>query len=111
MHIKRWLKVFTVLQVVYLLFCLSSIALFAVNRYGEAAWAFSVANVLVPFWALNPVGLLSLAAGIWYLIMRGDPELSRVIGRKWLWFVGGFLFDVLLFLACGVLLVLFTGGV
>ena len=108
----KWLKISAVLQAFFVFFCLSSSVCFAINRYLDIPIFFSLGNFLIYGWIINPIGLITLVVGlILYFSEKSVIENRTKIGRKWIWFVLFFVFDLLLYLTSAVLTVVFTGGV
>lgn len=108
----KWLKISAVLQAVFAFFCFSSIACFALNRYLDIPALFSIGNLLVFGWILNPIGWVTLILGlVFYLLERRIPENRQRLGHKWIWFVVGFVVTTMLYLTTAVLTVTLTGGV
>lgn len=73
---------------------------------------FSLGNILVYGWIINPIGLISVVVGLMlFFSEKGVDENRQIIGKKWIWFILFFVIDILLYLTAGVLTVAFTGGV
>lgn len=113
MQTIRWLKFSAVLQIIYVLFCVLSVGCFWMGHIADD-WRkyFELGNQLVYGWVLNPTGPITLLVGmIFYFSERKDAVQRQLIGRKWIWFLFGFFFDLVLYLLSGCLIVGFTGGV
>jgi len=108
----KWLKTSIVLQSIFAFFCIASSLCFAINRYFDLKFFFSLGNILVFGWIINPIGLISVVVGlIIFFSEKGVEENRKIIGNKWIWFILFFVIDILLYLTAGVLTVAFTGGV
>ncbi len=112
MKTMRWLKISVVLQAIFVFFSVASILCFGINHYFDTRILGSIGEILAQFWILNPVAPVTLIVGlILYFAEKRDEENRLKIGRKWLWFIVLFAFDVLLYLTSAVLLVALTGGI
>lgn len=108
----KWLKVSVILQAIFVFFCISSLLCFVVNRYMDIDIFFSLGNILLYGWIINPIGLIILIVGlILYFSEKRVPDKRTKIGRKWIWFVLFFIIDLLLYLISAVLTVVLIGGV
>ena len=108
----KWLKTTIVLQSIFAFFCIASSLCFAINRYFDLRVFFSLGNILVYGWLINPIGLISVVVGfILFFSEKSNDENRKIIGTKWIWFIVFFIIDILLYLTAGMLLVVFTGGV
>lgn len=108
----KWLKTTIVLQSIFAFFCIASSLCFAINRYFDLRVFFSLGNILVYGWLINPIGLISVVVGfIFFFFEKSNDENRKIIGKKWIWFIVFFIIDILLYLTAGMLLVVFTGGV
>lgn len=108
----KWLRISIILQVIFTSFCISSLICLLIHKYFNIDVFFSLGNVLIYGWIINPVGLITLITGlILFFIDKKDIKNSTVIGKKWIWFILFFIFDIILYLISGVLLVTITGGV
>ena len=112
MKTMKWLKISVILQVVYVFFCISSISCFAVTRYFDADGFFALGNILIYGWVINPTGFVTLIIGlIFFFAEKGIEDYRKIIGKRWIWFILFFVFDILLYLTSLFLLVFLTGGV
>ncbi len=108
----KWLKTSIVLQSIFTFFCIASSLCFAINRYFDLSIFFTLGNILIYGWIINPIGLISVIVGlIFFFSEKGVEENRKAIGKKWIWFILFFVIDILLYLTAGVLTVAFTGGV
>ena len=108
----KWLKISIVLQSIFAFFCVSSSLCFAINRYLDLRSFFTLGNILIFGWIINPIGLISVVVGFILFFSEKDIEQNRrIIGKKWIWFILFLVIDILLYLTAGVLTVAFTGGV
>ena len=46
-----------------------------------------------------------------YLIILNNEDFKKIIGKKWIWFIVFFVIDTFLYLACGGMMAVLTGGV
>ena len=107
----KWLKTSIVLQSIFAFFCIASSVCFAINRYFDLRIFFTLGNLLIYGWIINPIGLISIVVGIiLFFSEKGKDENRIIVGKKWIWFVVFFVIDILLYLTAGVLTVAFTGG-
>lgn len=112
MRTTKWLKISIVLQIIFAFFCIASSLCFAINRYFDLRFFFSLGNILIYGWVINPIGLISVVVGsIFFFSEKGNDESRKIIGKKWIWFIVFFVIDILLYLTAGMLTVAFTGGV
>ena len=108
----KWLKTTIVLQSIFAFFCIASSLCFAINRYFDLRVFFSLGNILIYGWLINPIGLISVVVGFTlFFSEKSNDENRKIIGKKWIWFIVFFIIDILLYLTAGMLLVVFTGGV
>lgn len=108
----KWLKTSIVLQSIFAFFCITSSLCFTINRYFDLRIFFTLGNISVYGWLINPIGLISVVVGfILFFSEKSNDENRKIIGTKWIWFVVFFIIDILLYLTAGMLLVVFTGGV
>lgn len=108
----KWLKTSIALQSIFAFFCIASSLCFAINRYFDLSIFFTLGNILIYGWIINPIGLISVVVGlIIFFSEKGVEENHKIIGNKWIWFILFFVIDILLYLTAGVLTGAFTGGV
>ena len=113
----RALKITSVLQIIFCLFCIASTVCFAISNYqcsNGDYWrtAFDTANILVYGWIANPVAPISFViCFVLFLIERKRPESRSLIGRKWIWIFVWPIITTRFYFAALILLVEFTGGV
>ena len=111
------LKITSVLNSIFCLFCIASTICFAIAHYQVLAddqWRtfFSIANILIYGWVVNPVAPISFVVCIvLFLIERKQPESKQLIGKKWIWIFAWPVITTVLYLTAIVLTVAFTGGV
>ena len=107
----KWLKISIILQSIYILSCIFSTVCFAINRYFGIYKFFSLGMLTTPGWMLNPTGILTIALGLsFYFSEKGNEDFKRIIGKKWIWFIVFFVIDTFLYLACGGMMAVLTGG-
>ena len=108
----KWLKTSIVLQSIFAFFCIASSLCFAINRYFDLRIFFTLGNILIFGWIINPIGLISVVVGfILFFSEKNIEQNYKFIGKKWIWFIVFLVIDILLYLTAGVLTVAFTGGV
>ena len=106
----KWLKTSVVLQIIYVLFCISSTVCFAINHYLDMHIFFDIGLILTYGWIINPTGILTLKRGLsLYFSEKSNEDFIKIIGLKWIWFIVFFVVDTLLFLMCGGMMVALTG--
>ena len=107
----KWLKTSIVLQSILAFFCIASSVCFAINRYFDLRIFFTLGNVLIYGWIINPIGLISIVVGLILFFSEKDKDGNRkIIGKKWIWFIVFFVIDTFLYLACGGMMAVLTGG-
>ena len=112
MRTIKWLKTSIVLQSIFAFFCIASSLCFAINRYFDLRILFTLGNILIYGWIINPIGLISVVVGLMlFFSEKSNNEHRKIIGKKWIWFIVFLVIDILLYLIAGVLTVAFTGGV
>ena len=112
MRTIKWLKTSIVLQSIFAFFCIASSLCFAINRYFDLRFFFTLGNILNYGWIINPIGLISVVVGlIFFFSEKGKDENRKIIGKKWIWFIIFFIIDTLLYIISGGLMAVFTGGV
>ena len=117
MKTTKALKITSVLNSIFCLFCIASTICFAIAHYQVLAddqWRtfFSIANILIYGWVVNPVAPISFVVCIvLFLIERKQPESKQLIGKKWIWIFVWPVITTVLYLTAIVLTVAFTGGV
>ena len=112
MRTIKWLKTSMVLQSIFAFFCIAASLCFAINRYFDLSIFFTLGNILIYGWIINPIGLISVVVGlIIFFSEKGVEEDRKIIGKKWIWFIAFLVIDILLYLTAGMLTVAFTGGV
>ena len=117
MKTTKALKITSVLNSIFCLFCIASTICFAIAHYQVLAddqWRtfFSIANILIYGWVVNPVAPISFVVCIvLFLIERKQPESKQLIGKKLIWIFAWPVITTVLYLTAIVLTVAFTGGV
>ena len=112
MRTIKWLKTSIVLQSIFAFFCIAASLCFAINRYFDSSIFFTLGNILIYGWIINPIGLISVIVGLAHFFSeKNNNENRKIIGKKWIWFIAFFVIDILLYLTSAVLTVAFTGGV
>ena len=108
----KWFKTSIVLQSIFAFFCIASSLCFAINRYFDLRILFTLGNILIYGWIINPIGLISVVVGfVLFFSEKSNNEHRKIIGKKWIWFIVLLVIDILLYVTAGVLTVAFTGGV
>ena len=108
----KWLKISIALQSILAFFCIASSLCFAINRYFDLSIFFTLGNILIYGWIINPIGLISVVVGlVLFFSEKSNNEHRKIIGNKWIWFIVFLVIDILLYVTAGVLTVAFTGGV
>ncbi len=113
MKTLRALKITSVLQIIFCLFCVASTICFAITRYSDL-WRipFRIANILIYGWIGNPVSPISFVVClVLFLIERKQTENRQLIGKKWIWIFIWPVITTFFYFAALVLTVAFTGGV
>ena len=112
MRTIKWLKTSIVLQSIFAFFCIASSLCFAINRYFDLRFFFTLGNILNYGWIINPIGLISVVVGlVLFFSEKSNNEHRKIISKKWIWFIVFLVIDILLYVTAGVLTVAFTGGV
>ena len=112
MKTVKALKITSILNGIFCFFCVASTVCFAITRYCDSNLFFSIGNILIFGWIINPVGIVSFAVCLsLFLSERKNQEAKEVIGRKWVWIFVWPIITTLLYLVSSILTVAFTGGV
>ena len=112
MKTVKALKITSVLNSIFCLFCIASTICFAVNRYFDLRVFFDIANILVYGWIINPIAIISFVVClVLFICEHKESETKQVIGKKWMWIFVWPVITTVLYLTAGVLTVAFTGGV
>lgn len=107
----KWLKISIILQSIYIFSCIFSTICFAINHYLGRYKFFSLGMLAIPGWLLNPTGILTIALGLsFYFSEKSNEDFKKIIGKKWIWFIVFFVIDTFLYLACGGMMAVLTGG-
>lgn len=87
MKTLRALKITSILNGVFCLFCIASTVCFMINYHYALSVFHNIAYAFVYGWGLlYPIGLISLVASlIIFLIENRTPEAKQVIGKKYMW--------------------------
>ena len=59
MKTVKLLKITSVLQLIFCIFCISSTLCFAISRYYHSVLFFSIGIILTHIWIINPVAIIS----------------------------------------------------
>ena len=86
MKTVKALKITSVLNSIFCLFCIASTICFAVNRYFDLRVFFDIANILVYGWVINPVAIISFVVClVLFICEHKESEAKQVMGKKWVW--------------------------
>ena len=112
------LKITSVLQIFFCLFCIASTVCFGISNYqmagGSDSWrkAFDLANIFIYGWIGNPVAPISFIVCVAiFLRERKQTENRQFIGKKWIWIFIWPIITTIFYLVAMILMVAFTGGV
>ena len=117
MKTVKALKITSILNGIFCFFCIASTVCFAIAHYQVLAgdqWRtfFSIANILIYGWVVNPVAPISFVVCIvLFLIERKQPENKQLIRIRWIWIFVWPVITILFYFAALILTVAFTGGV
>ena len=112
MKTLKALKITSILNGIFCLFCIASTVCFAINRYYDIRSFFDAANILIYGWLVNPVAPISfIICIILFLIERKQPENRQLMGKKWVWIFAWPVITFLFYFTAMILTVAFTGGV
>ena len=108
----KLLRISIALQIVFCISCIvGTICMMLLAHYPYNILRF-IACIFFPLWGLNPFAWIILFFGLtFFLIERKDPEKRKQIGKRWLCFIVFFLFDTVMWICAGYLLVTYMGGV
>ncbi len=106
------LKITSVLNGIFCLFCVASTVCFAINYYFDLRLFFSIGNILVYGWIINPVGIVSfIVCLVLFLTELKSAEAKKIIGKKWVWILISLVITIVFYFVAAVLMVVLTGGV
>jgi len=105
------IKMLKALQLVFMFSSVLSILCFGIFRYLDIDAFFYIGNILLYGWIINPVGLIMLTVGFYLFLGRKNSENKSNAAFGWGWYMIFFALDLLLYLTCGGLLAILTGGV
>ena len=112
MKTLKALKITSILNGIFCFFCIASTVCFAINRYFDIRAFFSVGDILIYGWIINPIGIVSfIICFSLFLTERKNQEARKAMGKKWIWVFAWPIITTLLYLIAGSLTVAFTGGV
>ena len=112
MKTLKALKITSILNSIFCIFCIASTVCFAVNHYYNLRDFFSVGMLLVYGWIINPVGIVSFfVCLVLFLIERKNQESKQAMGKKWIWIFVWPIVTTVFYLTAGGLMVVLTGGV
>ena len=112
MKTVKALKITSILNGIFCFFCVASTVCLAITRYCDSNLFFSIGNILIFGWIINPVGIVSFVVCLsLFLSERKNQEAKEVIDRKWIWIFVWPIITTLLYLVSSILTVAFTGGV
>ena len=112
MKTLKALKITSILNGIFCFFCIASTVCFAITRYYDSNLFFSIGNILIYGWIINPVGIVSFVVCLsLFLSERKKQEAKGVLGRKWVWIFIWPIITTIIYLTAGGLTVAFTGGI
>ena len=112
MKTLKALKITSILNGIFCFFCVASTVCFAITRYYDSNLFFSIGNILICGWMINPIGIISFVICLpLFLAERKEQEARNAMGRKWIWVFVWPIITTLLYLVSSILTVAFTGGV
>ena len=112
MKTLKALKITSILNGIFCFFCVASTICFAITRYFDSDLFFSIGNILIYGWIINPIGIVSfIICFSLFLTERKNQEARKAMGKKWIWVFAWPIITTLLYLIAGGLTVAFTGGV
>ena len=100
-----------VLQILFVFCCISSTVCFAVSGFTDVGFLFTVGNVLIFGWILNPTGAIMLVLGIGKMLKKDGADNQSNSRNQGSWYLLFAVVDLLLYIAAAILTVVFTGGV
>ena len=106
------LKITSVLNSIFCLFCIASTVCFAINHYYNLRGFLDAGLILTYGWVINPIGILAFNVCFkFYSTERKNKEAKNAMGKKWIWVFIWPVVTTVFYLTAGVLMVAFTGGV
>ncbi len=112
MKTLKALKITSILNGIFCFFCVASTVCFAITRYYDSNLFFSIGNILLYGWMINPIGIISFVICLPIFLAEGkEQEARNAMGRKWIWVFVWPIITTLLYLVSSILTVAFTGGV
>ena len=75
MKTLKALKITSILNGIFCFFCVASTVCFAITRYYDSNLFFSIGNILIYGWMINPIGIISFVICLpLFLTERKDHE-------------------------------------
>ena len=112
MKTLKALKITSILNSIFCIFCVASTVCFAINRYYDIRAFFSVGKFMTYGWIINPVGIVSFVVClVLFLTERKNQEAKKAIGKKWIWIFIWPVVTTVFYITAGGLMVVLTGGV
>lgn len=112
MKTLKALKVTSILNGIFCFFCVASTVCFAINRFFDIRAFFSIGNILIYSWIINPIGIVSFIICLsLFLTERKKQEAKKAMEKKWILMFAWPIITTLLYLIAGGLTVAFTGGI
>ncbi len=108
----KTLKITSILQSIYCLYCFVPIVFLALGDCTDIFSYTSIGIFLFCFTIINPTVIGSFVVNmVIFLIERKGPEQKKTIGLKWVWIFVWPLITTIFFIVSGLLFIKFTGGV
>ena len=117
MKTLKALKITSILNGIFCLFCIASIVCHKIADYQFIAgdnWrtSFDIANMLMYGWIVNPIAPISFTiCFILFLVERKQPENRQLIGKKWVWIFAWPVITTIFYFTALMLFIAITGGV
>ena len=112
MKTLKALKITSILNSIFCIFCVASTVCFAFAEYFSFEIFFAIGMILLLGWMINPVGIISFQICITVFIEeRKQSQAKKLIGKKWIWIFIWPIITTVFWVIGGLLFVKFTGGV
>lgn len=112
MKTLKALKITSIFQIIYCLYCFVPILFLAIGDNTGVFTYTSIGILLFCFTVINPTVIACFCINISkFLAERREPEQKKIIGIKWIWIFVWPVVTTICFTISGLLFIKYTGGV